>query len=226
MARKRNVVLGFETKNLSLAEGLARSISAKVKQAKDLATDTAQVVRGRVRETLKEIRALKDGAIERDRLAQGASALKDRSADYFGEISQRIGRVGGLSEGFNRLRGAAAGLRASSLSENVDTAADLAGMIPSPQVRAAVVAVKAVVVPLLRQSEEKLQQRLRLLALNTADTIERLRYEMDYERRINEDPAFAYAEAKKAYRMAIAEDAAMSTGGWHEAADFLQGFGG
>lgn len=225
MARKRNVVLGFETKNLSLAEGLARSISAKVKQAKDLATDTAQVVRGRVRETLKEIRALKDGAIERDRLASSASALKGRGLEYFGEVSQRIGRIGGLSEGFNRLRGAAAGLRSAVLSEQLDTAADLAGMA-GPQVRAAAVVAKAIVVPLLRAAEERLQKRLQLFALSTADTIERMRYEMDYGRRINEDPAFAYAEAKKAYRMAMAEDTAMSTGGWHESADFLEGFGG
>ena len=33
-------------------------------------------------------------------------------------------------------------------------------------------------------------------------------------------------KAKKAYRMAMAEDNAMATGGWHEAADFLEGFGG
>lgn len=222
MARKRNVVLGFETKNLSLAEGLARSISAKVKQAKDLATDTAQVVRGRVRETLKEVRALKDGAIERDRLAASASALKGRSTD----VAAGAQLLGGLR-------------RANEVREKAESALNLLGgltgalpgllaLVPGGGLAAAAAAslIVPIVEKLVAQAMEREAKRAELFRISVNDRLERMAYELDYARRLEEDPAFANAEAKKAFGMAVAEERAMSTGGWHESADFLESFGG
>lgn len=219
--KKRNVVIGFETKNLSRAEGLARSISAKVKQAKDLATDTAQVVRGRVRETLKEIRALKDGAIERDRLAQRAEALKDRAID--GRAGAQL--LGGLRRANEVRKKAESAL--NLLGGSTGALPGLLGLVPGGGLAAA---AASLIVPLVEkivaQAMEREQKRAELFRIEINDRIERLAYQLDYSRRLEEDPAFANAEAKKAFNMAVAEERAMATGGWHESADFLESFGG
>lgn len=219
---KRNVVLGFETKNLNLAEGLARSIQAKVKQAKDLATDTAQVVRGRVRETLREIRALKDGAIERDRLATRAEALKGRATD----VRSGAQLLGGLRQA-NQVREKAESAL-NLLGGSTGALPGLLGLVPGGGLAAAAAAslIVPIVEKIVAQAMEREAKRAELFRIEVNDRIERMAFQLDYSRRLEEDPAFANAEAKKAFDMAVSEERAMSTGGWHESADFLESFGG
>ncbi len=226
MARKREVVLGFATKNLETAEGIAKRVVATVKQAQGVTRETVADIRSRARDAIKEARALKEGAIERDRLAARAGALKDRALSGLGELQAGVGRAGAVSAGVNALHGAAGGLKSPNISDKIDAAADVAGMIPDPRVRAAVTVVKALVVPLIRHLEKKEEELRKAFVLDVNNRIERMSYELDYARKMREDPAFANAEAKRAFNLAVAEERAMSTGGWHESADFLESFGG
>lgn len=226
MARKREVVLGFATKNLETAEGIAKRVVATVKQAQGVTRETVADIRSRARDAIREVRALKEGAIERDRLAARAGALKDRALSGLGELQAGVSRAGALSAGANTVQGIAGKLQSQSVADRLDAIGDAASFSGNPAAQAVAIVMKQFVVPIIRAEEVKHEQRLKAFALSVNDRLERMSYELDYARRMNEDPAFANAEAKRAFELAVTEERAMSTGGWHESADFLESFGG
>jgi UPF0716 family protein affecting phage T7 exclusion len=210
----RQILLAFQTLGLEKAEQIAKKIQVTVEKVQRTTQDTAREIKGRTKEAVKELRALKQAGLERERIAKSAAAFKARGSEAIlggvrtaNEVRERAENVASLANG------------------NLGALAGLLRATPGGLLAGAAVSLIA---PITQKVWEQIEQRqarvMDNFRLEVMAEIERVRFELDYERRLKEDPRFAEQQSRKAFELATQEERARE--GWHESADFLESFGG
>lgn len=215
-----DVLLRFRLQALERAEAATKKILVEVGKAKDLAREVKREIVQGARERLKDIRAQKDDALRLDRLGKRAEALRDRAASAPGSGLQglrntlREGRKNFFDFVGNPIRDVAAGNTTGGLL-------GLAGELGGPFVKLVTAAVLAKV---LAHVDERIAQEVALRSTELSARLEELRYQADYQRRLEEEPAFRRKEAGRFWQETKLEEKSLADGGLSRSADFLDGF--
>lgn len=218
------VKLRFDLALLYAAEQKAKQIKAA---AKDAATTIAGVKRDvlqGVRDKIREARAVKDEAAARIRRAnsnimqRARAGVSEQGIDEAGELSElsrtlRKGRKGFLDFVGNPLREVASGNPAGAVL-------GLAGEFGGPLIKILVALVTAQIVTLVEQKiAEEVQVRMEALSAR----LDEQRYQDDYQRRLEDEPDFRRAEARRAGDEMAADEDRLRASGWGRSADYLDG---
>lgn len=200
----REIVLRLALKNYERARELSQAVSERVDRTLARAREVSSELRS------AEARQQRLGQAE-DRaaaLSQRAEALRARDvqgleARQFGGVFGRVNQVRGRVESLGRL-----------ILDERDPGQALRGfMAGAAPYLLGVGPLLALLAPLTDQVFSRLEERLeselnkreeRLLA-----RLEEERFRADYSRRLKEDPAFARAEARRAFEQTLDEEAAL-----------------
>lgn len=226
--RGSTVALRFRLAALEKAESLAKSVHTTVVKTSDLAKDVRQKLATQIKDRITDIRSLKANVEKTIRLQQRADAVKDRArAGNEGELGSLVG----FEKTFSGFAGKTLGAFKRNLKDVTKPIGDLLNGDVSGAIEETVGnlggplgKIAALVTQKIREYvDERIaaETKLRIDAFRTE--LEEQRYRDDYARRMREEPAFARAEASRAWELTRAEEARLSEGGLRQT-DLLERF--
>lgn len=207
----REVVLNFRLQALQEAEKAAKKVLVDVQKSTELTREEKRALSVPLRDNLALLRKQKEQLL----LEARANKIAGASVGSLDRLKEPL-RVANMA----REKGTAL---VNALQGGIGGVGGLLGALGGP----VAAGLAALVIPLVQkavaEAEARIEARRRIQAEIAALRAEEAAYQADYARKLDEDPAFRRAEARKAFDATTAEEAYRAARG-ETPVDFLGGF--
>lgn len=222
MASKREIILKFALSKIDAAEAAAKRVLVSVQKSRDIAKETKNELLSGARDKLKEIRTLKSDLLDRDRGLKRALSLQSDNRGQLGDTSfdTLFPGLASLRSGFRPTRNVIQDVADIASGNSTAALLGIAHKFGGPLGALAA----SIIGPLTEYVDKKIQEEIAFEMKTFSSELEERRYQSDYARRLEEEPAFRRREAQRSFEEVKREEEAYRRAGWAPSSDFLESF--